>query len=81
MEQIGLYQIHWPGFITNGIGFVNDNFVHGLADCKNQGLVQASLQRFKARPKKLNRTRRLHAMHPKQQESGPRAGEPLHAMS
>ena len=44
MEQIGLYQIHWPGFITNGIGFVNDNFVQGLADCKNQGLVQASLQ-------------------------------------
>ena len=36
---MGLYQIHWPGFITNG--FVNDAFVRGLADCANQGLASA----------------------------------------
>jgi len=39
VEQVGLYQIHWPGFITNG--FVNDAFVRGLADCANQGLASA----------------------------------------
>ena len=38
VEQIGLYQIHWPGFITNG--FANDSFVQGLADCQKQGLTK-----------------------------------------
>ena len=38
VDQLGLYQIHWPGFITNG--FVNDNFVQGLADCQKQGLTK-----------------------------------------
>ena len=39
IDKIGLYQIHWPGFITNG--FVNDAFVRGLADCANAGLASA----------------------------------------
>ena len=47
IEKVGLYQIHWPGFITNG--FQNDAFVRGLADCANQGLASAvGVSNFKA---------------------------------
>ena len=39
ISKLGLYMIHWPGFITNG--WCNDAFVQGLADCQQQGLTQA----------------------------------------
>ncbi|KAL3146920.1 hypothetical protein ABBQ38_014891 [Trebouxia sp. C0009 RCD-2024] len=39
ISKLGLYMIHWPGFITNG--WCNDAFVKGLADCQQQGLTQA----------------------------------------
>ena len=39
IEKLGLYQQHWPGFITNG--FSNRQFVDGLGDCHDQGLTQA----------------------------------------
>ena len=39
ISKLGLYMIHWPGFITNG--WCNDAFVEGLADCQQQGLTQA----------------------------------------
>eukprot|EP00891_Asterochloris_glomerata_P002638 jgi/Astpho2/2638/Aster-06988 len=39
IEKLGLYQQHWPGFITNG--FSNRQFVKGLGDCHDQGLTQA----------------------------------------
>lgn len=39
ISKLGLYMIHWPGFITNG--WSNDAFVKGLADCQQQGLAQA----------------------------------------
>ena len=39
VPQIGLYQIHWPGFLTQA--FSNDAFVLGLARCAQQGLTQA----------------------------------------
>ena len=39
VEQIGLYQIHWPGFLTQS--WSNDAFVQGLAACAQKGLTQA----------------------------------------
>lgn len=39
VPQIGLYQIHWPGFLTQG--FSNDAFVKGLAQVANKGLTKA----------------------------------------
>lgn len=44
---MGLYQIHWPGFLSQG--FSNDQFVLGLAKCVQQGLTQAvGVSNFKA---------------------------------
>lgn len=39
VAQIGLYQMHWPGFLTQAGS--NDAFVKGLAQCAQQGLTQA----------------------------------------
>ena len=47
VPQIGLYQIHWPGFLTQALS--NDAFVLGLARCAQQGLTQAvGVSNFKA---------------------------------
>ena len=35
----GLYQMHWPGFLTQS--WSNDAFVQGLATCAQKGLTQA----------------------------------------
>jgi len=39
MDSIALYMIHWPGFLTNG--WANDNYVDGLAKCKELGLCDS----------------------------------------
>lgn len=47
LPQIGLYQIHWPGFLTQG--YSNDAFVRGLAQCCQKGLTQAvGISNFRA---------------------------------
>ena len=47
VAQIGLYQIHWPGFLTQA--FSNDAFVKGLAQCASKGLTKAvGVSNFKA---------------------------------
>ena len=47
LPQMGLYQIHWPGFLTQS--FSNDEFLKGLAKCQQQGLTQAvGVSNFKA---------------------------------
>ncbi|PNH01175.1 hypothetical protein TSOC_012955 [Tetrabaena socialis] len=39
LPSMGLYMQHWPGY---GPGyFFNDNYLDGLADCKDRGLCQA----------------------------------------
>jgi diketogulonate reductase-like aldo/keto reductase len=39
VAQIGLYQIHWPGFLTQA--YSNDAFVQGLANCVRKGLTKS----------------------------------------
>ena len=62
IDKMALYQIHWPGFITNG--FFNDAFVRGLADCANAGLTSAvGVSNFK--PERIRTASRiLLARHP-----------------
>lgn len=39
VDQIGLYQMHWPGFLTQS--WSNDAFVQGLAGCVQKGLTKS----------------------------------------
>lgn len=39
LKSLDLYMIHWPGFLLNAFG--NENYVEGLARCREQGLCKA----------------------------------------
>lgn len=39
LSKLGLYMIHWPGFLING--FFNDKYVEGLGLCIERDLAEA----------------------------------------
>lgn len=48
LDGVGLYMIHWPGFLWND--FFNDAYIEGLADCVDQGMTKAvGVSNFNAR--------------------------------
>ena len=78
IDKMALYQIHWPGFITNGP--FNDAFVRGLADCANSGLTSAvGVSNFK--PERIRKASKiLQARRPcRRKACGPRSRMWMHA--